>query len=349
MTNFVEQLKALRLSRYQVILQAQRETVLLAIIGATLRGAFGHQWKAIACQLPAGERGGCLLEKTCQQPENCLYAKIFEPKFINEKNKETDAPRPFIFEPPIPPLTQQVSDNPNSILKRRIFKDGKIAFGLTLFGHAIDKLQYLIYAIELFAKQGIGGYRQRFNLVEISSLDEIGNKYLIYTEKKTETGNNYTNSLAELVEKRLNEINLKDKLKIRFLIPLRLRKESKCKNKKTNDNKLVSEINFGHIFEFARRRLVLMMKIYGKPLEYDFNDLKEKAGKIKTVSNRLWQHDYKRWSGKQEKELPLDGMLGEIEFEGESMAELLPFIVAGEILHIGSTTSFGLGKYEIIS
>ncbi len=323
MPELIKQLKALRLSRYEVALQARTETVLLAIIGSTLRGAFGHQWKAVACQMPPGKRGGCLLAKTCRQPENCLYADVFEPKFADKENKKFDVPRPFIFEPPIPPLTREISSN--SILKCRIPEGGKIAFGLTLFGEAIDKLPYFIYAIELFAKQGIGQDRQCFHLAGISSLDEIGKEGV--------------NTLGVLVEKRINEINLKDNLKIRFLIPLRLRE---------NGGRLLTDINFERIFEYARRRLVLMTKVYGKPLEYDYYDLKEKARAIKTVSNRLWRHDYERWSAKQEKKLPLDGMLGEIEFEGEFLAEFLGFIAAGEILHIGSTTSFGLGKYEII-
>lgn len=338
MSNFIEQLKALRVSRYQVVLRAQRKTVLQAIIGSTLRGAFGHQWKAVVCQLPPGERGKCLVAKNCKQPGDCLYAGIFEPKYVDDNDKIEDAPRPFIFEPHIPPITRRLSESSDSTLKYGIFKGGKIAFGLTLFGRAINQLPYFIYAIELLAKQGIGGGRQPFNLAEIYSLDEIGNQYLIYTEKRTEIRNNCANSLAELVDQRLKEINLKDKLKIRFLLPLRLR----------SGKQLITDINFGQLFEYAWRRVDLMMKIYGQPVEFENDWLKEKAKEIKTIPKEYWEHDYDRWSEKQEKKLPLDGMLGEIEFEGESLAEFLPLFVAGEILHIGSATSFGLGKYEII-
>lgn len=45
--------------------------------------------------------------------------------------------------------------------------------------------------------------------------------------------------------------------------------------------------------------------------------------------------------------MKLGGFIGEIEYKGEAITEFLPLIVAGEILHVGTGTSFGLGKYEI--
>ena len=43
----------------------------------------------------------------------------------------------------------------------------------------------------------------------------------------------------------------------------------------------------------------------------------------------------------------LGGFAGEIEYEGDGIDEFLPLIAAGELLHMGSNTSFGLGMYEI--
>ena len=39
--------------------------------------------------------------------------------------------------------------------------------------------------------------------------------------------------------------------------------------------------------------------------------------------------------------------MGEIVYAGPSLRELLPLVVAGEFLHVGSGTAFGLGNYRI--
>lgn len=42
----------------------------------------------------------------------------------------------------------------------------------------------------------------------------------------------------------------------------------------------------------------------------------------------------------------LGGFVGEIEYEGEAIQEFLPLIAAGELMHVESNTTFGLGRYE---
>jgi hypothetical protein len=37
-----------------------------------------------------------------------------------------------------------------------------------------------------------------------------------------------------------------------------------------------------------------------------------------------------------------------VEYGGEAIEEFLPLVAAGEILHVGAGTSFGLGRYEIV-
>lgn len=43
----------------------------------------------------------------------------------------------------------------------------------------------------------------------------------------------------------------------------------------------------------------------------------------------------------------MGGFVGEIIFEGE-IEPFMPLLKAGEILHVGKGTSFGLGKYRIL-
>lgn len=135
MNKIIEQLSNLKIARYRIILQAQEETVLPALLGSALRGAFGHALKAISC---------CVPHKNCAVyflSEACLYTTVFAPV----SPKMQDIPRPFIFEPPVPPLTKEISED--KVLKLRVAENGKIAFDFILLGETIRKLAFFIYAI----------------------------------------------------------------------------------------------------------------------------------------------------------------------------------------------------------
>ena len=46
--------------------------------------------------------------------------------------------------------------------------------------------------------------------------------------------------------------------------------------------------------------------------------------------------------------MKMGGFIGDITFEG-NIEPFMPFIKAGEILHVGKGTGFGLGKYRIVT
>ncbi|MCI0486718.1 MAG: CRISPR system precrRNA processing endoribonuclease RAMP protein Cas6, partial [Blastocatellia bacterium] len=73
----------------------------------------------------------------------------------------------------------------------------------------------------------------------------------------------------------------------------------------------------------------------------------ERAATIGTGSSELLWWDWERYSNRQKTKMKLGGFAGEVEYNGEAIADFLPLIAAGEILHVGAGTSFGLGKYEI--
>jgi CRISPR/Cas system endoribonuclease Cas6 (RAMP superfamily) len=68
---------------------------------------------------------------------------------------------------------------------------------------------------------------------------------------------------------------------------------------------------------------------------------------IKTKETQFRWYDWKRYSSRQETKIGMGGFVGEITFVG-NLALFLPLIRAGEILHVGKGTSFGLGRYEML-
>lgn len=61
---------------------------------------------------------------------------------------------------------------------------------------------------------------------------------------------------------------------------------------------------------------------------------------------RLFQYEWSRRSYRQGRWMDFDGWVGYLEWEGE-VGQLLPWLRAAEILHVGQKASFGLGKVAV--
>lgn len=110
---------------------------------------------------------------------------------------------------------------------------------------------------------------------------------------------------------------------------------------------ILEKILFTEFFKQCSLRVKFLSENYGHQVEYDYQTLMAKTENIRIVSENLWRHNFERWTNRRSRHEPLDGMLGEIEYGGGSLKEFLPFVVAGSILHIGNSTSFGLGQFKI--
>lgn len=326
MSEILRQFSALKVSRFEIVLRAQGEAVLPALIGSTLRGAFGHALKAISCSVAHQNCEICLLS------EACLYPTIFEP---TSNGKMKDIPRPFIFEPPVPPLTREISAH--QTIKLRVADKGKISFGLVLIGEASQKLPYFVYALELMARHGLGVERQSFSVAEVFQIDAKNSKTSIYTPERIKILPFPETDLAEFVRHRTGEIETSENLKIFMQTPLRIRR----------NKKLLEKITFVEFFKQCSLRLKFLLEGYGCALEYDYQTLMKNAEKVEVISDQLWRYQLSRHSNRQNKKFGLDGMLGEIEFNGGDFSKFLPFIAACEILNVGSASSLGMGKYKI--
>lgn len=109
---------ALRLTRYRSGLSALEALDLPAYLGSTLRGAFGHVFRRIACLAPQGG--------PCPAPQTCPYHFVFEPAPPPDAvalSSLDDIPRPFVIAPP-------------PAAKRTHEAGSELSFDLTLIGRA---------------------------------------------------------------------------------------------------------------------------------------------------------------------------------------------------------------------
>jgi len=374
---------SLTLSRYELRLEARQSASLPVFLGSTLRGAFGHALKEMACMMSHRDCNHCLVA------DRCIYPYLFEtpmPNDLPQLRGQQRAPHPFILAPPgllksasekpateneRPPqlVEQTVLNHPVASSKRpllggipvlrkasqsllpdrrlRFTAGDQLRFRLTLMGRATDYLSYVIHTVSEMARRGLGVERARFALSSVDLIDEADECETIYT-----AGNagrlvpvDAAGRLSDFVGTCLNELERAgrkpdDAVKLRFTTPTRIRVEGD----------LQTSLSFELLIRSLLRRVSMLMAVHGQsPLDLDYGGLIARAAGVRIGQASLTWHDWQRYSNRQETKMKLGGFIGEIEYRGEAIGEFLPLILAGEILHVGTGTSFGLGKYEIVA
>ncbi len=367
----IELLKNLDIARFEIHLRPRVDAVLPPFLGSTLRGAFGHALKAIVCLMPHGDCARCFLV------DRCLYPKIFETSARNSRTQELqqtapvlatstllkrgqDAPRPFIFIPPFPARRNGSMRARDDLLRSRVRVNAgePVVFGLSLFGDAIQEVPHVIYAISLMAQHGFGAAHVPFVLEKVLELDSQGDRKLIYTEGSNRISARETSppTLGGLVQARLHQVithggstgnepasrdpqpAFGNEITLQFITPARLRIKGE----------LIETPSFAQLITSLSLRLSLMAETFStRPLVYDYRSMIEKARSVKTRVSTLRLIALDRFSNRRSGKLQLDGFMGEITFAGPVIAEFFPTLTAGEFIHIGSATAFGLGRYVI--
>lgn len=288
------------------------DTNLPQFMGTTIRGGFGNVFKKIVCPFKDKECKECLLAT------KCVYTYVFEtpaPEGSKIMRKYEHVPHPFVIEPP--------SDN-----RIKYEKGDNLAFNLLLIGKAIDYLPYFIYSFEMLGDKGLGKKRARLNLNSI-----MQKKNIVYDGS---TGTLKEKIITEKItfnpsERKINSI------KITFLTPTRI----------IHQGVVIKNPEFYKIVPNLLRRISLLAYFHcGEFLDIDFKGLLKMAEKIKTSIEFFAFKNFGRYSGRQKKIIPMDGFIGIVIYEGD-LSLFYPYLRAGEILHIGKGTAFGMGKYRM--
>ncbi|MEW6215942.1 MAG: CRISPR system precrRNA processing endoribonuclease RAMP protein Cas6, partial [Nitrospirota bacterium] len=297
-------------------LTAKEPIILPAYKGSTVRGGFGYAFRRVVCAIKNKECSDCILK------EKCVYSYVFEtppPSDTKIMRKYIATPHPFVIEPP-----------PE---RRRGFKPGdEITFGLILIGRAIDFLPYFIYTFDELGKIGIGKGKTKYELRDVS-YDE---KTIYDSKSKTLKPFNVSSlSFYPTLEKRGKGGFSNQQLLLNFLTPTRI----------IYNSHLTLDLEFHILIRNLLRRLSLLYYFHcnGDPSEWDFKGMIEKAKEIKVKNKDLRWYDWQRYSGRQETRIKMGGFVGSITFEG-GIDPFMPLIKAGEVLHVGKGTGFGLGK-----
>lgn len=301
------------LSRYRFEFTVKKPVRLPEYSGSTLRGAFGHALRTLACVTRMKTCESCILASSCS------YKAIFEPQKSQGKTLNTSTPPvPYIIEPPA--------------WGERQFGIGvTLGFHFILIGHSRKHLGIIILAWQRAFSQGIGTENGTANLVAVYYCKQ-DSEVLIWN--------------GGAIKEHDHSINLPDEpltspLTLEFLTPLRLQE---------NGHALPpSRIESRPFLMALVRRSSLLAEYYSTgPLfsSDEFSNLADISGKIEAVKDMRWQ-DWTRYSSRQGRAMKLGGAIGRITLNGD-LDLFYDLLRLGEWLHIGKEASFGLGQYRII-
>jgi hypothetical protein len=115
---------------------------------------------------------------------------------------------------------------------------------------------------------------------------------------------------------------------------------------KYEDN-FAGKIEFHMLIRSLLRRLSSLAYFHhGEELILDFTGLIERANEVKLIEDRMRWVDWERYSSRQEGKLNMGGVVGLAVYEGD-LAEFVPLLRLGELVHVGKGAVFGMGKYEL--
>ncbi|NOZ70139.1 MAG: CRISPR system precrRNA processing endoribonuclease RAMP protein Cas6 [Deferribacteres bacterium] len=311
-------------TRFEFYIRPEEPLILPSYKGSTLRGGFGNAFRRIVCAVRSKECGGCILK------DRCIYSYVFEtppPPDTRIMRKYTSAPHPFIIEPP-------------AGTRRSYGPEEELIFGLTLVGRAIDYLPYFIYTFDELGRTGIGKGRGKYRLQSVKTAlppaqphgEEI---YSSGTGTMKPVAPSHITLASSLTRGRTGGSKL---LTLNFLTPARI----------IYNRHLILELEFHILVRNLLRRLSLLYYFHcgGDPSAWDFRGIIEQAKGVKVRDRNLRWHDWQRYSSRQETRMNMGGFTGDITFEGD-IEPFMDIIRAGEILHAGKGTAFGLGRFSI--
>ena len=306
------------LSTFTFTIRAVDMLILPPYKGSTFRGGFGHAFKRIVCTARNQECRKCVLK------DKCIYVYVFEtisPSDSPIQGRHTDAPHPFVLNPPLDE-------------KRSFAKGEDISFELILIGRAIDYLPYFIYTFEEVGKIGIGRKKGKYHLLDVRCRLSDDKEEVIYSGVDKRIRRNY------------RIISIKDLfftyntsfLTLNFLTPTRIKADSKL---------LTENLDFFHLFKTLIGRIQLLSHFHCNAPYDECNELIEKAKTIKIKENNLYWYDWERYSNRKKERMKLGGLKGSITYKGD-IKDFMSYIRTGEFINVGKGTSFGMGNFIVV-
>jgi len=339
------------LARYRFDFEVISTIRLPEYAGSTLRGAFGHALRQLACVTRAKTCDGCLLAATCP------YTSVFEPqKSVSGSLSLATPPVPYIIEPP-------------EWGARQYAPGETLAFHFTLVGRAVDQLPLCIMAWRRAFARGVGvgdgtaellnvAYEKQTGVVPAvgatdlhNPIEDCSNTHRVqeplrgkFEPATTNQPTLYRPGETVAEHPRLLTLAVQDvpaTVTLEFLTPLRLQENGHA----LSPSKLTAR---PLLTALVRRASLLAEHHHGQPLltPLQFTELAHASNGIEGQTKMEWR-DWTRRSARQQCTMQLGGCIGTWTLTGD-LAPFWDFLRLGVYLHVGKEASFGLGQYRLL-
>lgn len=256
-----------------------------------------------------------------------------------------DARRPYAVEP--------------LLGRQRRFEPGqRFSFGMTLYGQAVALFPYLVLAVSLMGREGVGKpaaspspqgrpARGRFSLCTIEEVNPLtGVRLPLMAEGGHMVDMPRQPVTVELVERTAQGLERKlqttgGRLGLRFLTPTRI----------VDRGQLVHAPLFRPLFQRLLERVHELQVAFGGGAESpDWHGLLALAEQVTLVENRTQWWDVKGHSQRLQREQALGGYVGLAHYEADPVVwrPLLPWLVWGMSTHVGKNAVKGSGWYTMV-
>lgn len=294
--------------------------------GVLFRGAFGSAFRGLVCHDVTLECGGCELRGRCP------YPAVFAPSASTvepdrpEIARLRDPPRPFVLRDPRP---EAASLPPGTTL----------GLGLTIVGRAVKELPYFVVTLRRLGEVGLGRERTRFHIERVRALDAAG---VGAGEVTSDAGVARVGMPLTASELTRPGDALARRVRVRFRTATDLR---------IGGAPAREAPSLGTIVRRARDRASALAAFFGDGPLFDDAEgaraLADAADGVRLVAAETEHAHSARRSSRTGQRHPLEGILGAALYEGERLAELMPWLRLAERLGVGKHTTFGLGHVEV--
>ena len=288
--------------------------------GSILRGHFGNQLRRTVCFTKQENCKGCPLIRRCS------YGKMYESIPHNEilGSKFNKLPHPYLIEP-LPYRTTHLPQN------------SEFQFSMVLFGDTLLELPLIVFIWEQVFTRGLR-HHGNCGSAQLQTIT-MNNKSIIYTTSSelNEQSIRPHQQYYSLQHKQVKHI------KIRLLTPLRLQGRK-------NEKQIIIGCDLFDARCFIQallRRITLLANIHEIDLG-EITDLYSDLNEIILSNSNLHWSKTKRYSGQQKAEMEFYGIIGDFELNGNQLTILYPWLKLGEYSHLGKSSTFGFGHYQVI-
>lgn len=302
----------LPVQRFVLAFDAPAERVCPPFAGNLWRGAFGHALREAACLTGARECAGCA------RRADCAHA------YVLETPPSPDAAVMRLYpHAPHPYVLRELAGAP----------PGRALLMLTLVGRAQALLPLLVQALRRAAQGPRGIQGSRLQLLEVRQEIGLGREEW----RRIDAAHGLLQPLpcpaAEPAAPPEGPVRL------RLLTPLRVKREGATLG--------AGALDFAALAGALLRRISMLQAFHGAaPLQAPFADLMARAREVR-MRSRLAPLRQQRFSSRQQRAMPMDGLLGEVELDAADAQAFWPYLWLGQFVHAGSAATMGLGAYAI--